>query len=176
MDGLGLVHGVEVGDSGMSGVITASSLRGLAAELFAAQAPVVGSLILSSVLASLALDGGFVAGVLGLGCGLIVGSAVHEIGHAVFYWRTCGDESSVRVGHRWGLAMWVEFPDSTNTRLVALGGPLIPAALGVMVGALGLWLGVPWLVAFAVGLVFHLAGLLPGSRDGDRIWGLSLDD
>ena len=104
----------------------------------------------------------------------ILGSWLHEAGHVAAYWWTRGALEPVVVRSVWGfLATSVAVPRPGNhARLVALGGPLPVAALGVVVGVIAWATALPGLWGAAVALGLHGAGLLPGASDGNRLWGL----
>ncbi len=56
--------------------------------------------------------------------------------------------------------------------MVALGGPLPTGVVGLVILLLASVTATRSLWGLGAALLFHLAGLLPGSTDGNRIWGL----
>ncbi len=157
----------------MTRVIEASDTWQLMARLAAVQTPMALGLAVGALVVARGPGGGpLPVGLFGLGLGLILGTGVHEVGHALFYWRVGGRGHRVTVGHRWGLALWSAFPEPARPRFVALGGPLVPSLVGGCLWVVAAWIGSPWLTGLSIGLVVHVFGLLPGCKDGDRIWGL----
>ena len=104
----------------------------------------------------------------------VASSWLHEAGHVLAYWRVRGGSETVALRHVGVLAtsVVVARPDE-GTRWVALAGPAPVASLGVAAAAAAWLLGFPvlWGVAFA--FLIHATGLVPGSSDGNRVWGLA---
>lgn len=104
--------------------------------------------------------------------GLFFSSWLHEAGHVAIYRVAVSSGEPVVVRHRLGLDTSVSVPRPEQaSRLVALGGPLPTGLAGLVVCGVAS-VGTRFLWGLGIALLLHLAGLLPGSADGNRIWGL----
>lgn len=105
--------------------------------------------------------------------GLFFSSWLHEAGHVAIYQAAVGSGDPVVVRHRLGLATSVSVPrPEESSRMVALGGPLPTGVVGLVICLLASVTVTRSLWGLGAALLLHLAGLLPGSADGNRIWGL----
>lgn len=105
--------------------------------------------------------------------GLLVSSWCHESGHVVTYWRIRRNQENVLVHHCFGLALSVTVRNpEVGCRVVALAGPMGVGMLGCGMLILGMVVASPEVIAVGMAFSIHLLGVLPGTSDGNRVWGL----
>jgi hypothetical protein len=104
-------------------------------------------------------------------CALVLSSGIHELGHALAYWRITGGYSPVVLRSRFGFAFAVRLPKLAQSRVAAAAGPLLALSVGALVLVPGFVVS-GWLEVAVAAAMFCIHGLalLPGNDDGDRIW------